>query len=59
MRTELRTWRLTCDKCKKSVIVQAYLFERPKGWGDRSVGPCGLTNYYRDEDLCPKCAPGR
>lgn len=29
----------------------------PKGFRTFSVGPCGLTDYFRNEHVCPECAP--
>jgi hypothetical protein len=28
----------------------------PTGWTAHEVGPCGMTDHYREEHLCPKCS---
>ncbi len=58
MITELKTFEITCDCCGTSVETRASRESRvkyPEGWEIISVGPCGLTDYYRNELRCPKC----
>lgn len=56
-RRDLRSSRYMCDICHKlgPIVHSEYYPGPPKGWGGRTLHNCGLTNYTRDEDLCPKC----
>jgi hypothetical protein len=49
---KLRTYERRCDKCDKRERTEATGSAPllPIGWTRRSIGPCGLTNYYRDEE---------
>jgi hypothetical protein len=54
---ELRKFVFWCDMCKVQEIIEDIREpDLPKGWIYRSVGPCGLTNYYKKVEVCPKCA---
>jgi hypothetical protein len=55
---KLRTYERRCDKCDKRERTEATGSAPllPIGWTRRSIGPCGLTNYYRDEEWCPECS---
>lgn len=53
---EKKTFEISCERCGKTVTVQSVSTpDLPKGWKTVSVGPCGMTNYYRDEIRCIKC----
>lgn len=55
MNFEVKTYKYICDKCKKEAVVHAMYNILPIGWTTEEVGPCGLTDYYRDEDICTSC----
>jgi hypothetical protein len=48
-----------CDQCSARLRVEIsssmgrFL---PTGWTAHEVGPCGMTDHYREEHLCPKCS---
>lgn len=58
--TELKTFRLRCDACRKlgptiHVYISPEATDVPEDWGFRTLGDCGLTGYTRHEILCPEC----
>lgn len=57
MITELKTFKVCCDMCKKTEIVCSTWSwaDLPKGWGTSKVHDCGLTGYTKTDDLCPEC----
>lgn len=55
MPSEIKKWQFRCACCNTTAFVEGPYAELPKGWRYVKVGPCGLTNYYRDEERCPKC----
>lgn len=60
MVTELKTFRVTCDFCKESAIIQGvgiqgFPIGLPAGWESRLSGGWGKTDYTKTEHLCPKC----
>ena len=50
MRTEVKTYIIRCDGCHKTMASKDKLFLF-------RVGPCGLTDYFRTEEVCGICAP--
>lgn len=58
---EVKTFRLRCDRCRRLCDGKSFTATKygdplpPKGWKMVSVGPCGLTNYFRNEIHCPQC----
>lgn len=54
---EIKTFEIVCNQCHATETFTGLYGpnDKPKDWGIREVGPCGLTNYFRKEDLCPKC----
>jgi len=60
MIVEIKVWEIRCDFCpSKHTETSAYKPSAPEGWGYVKVGPCGLTDYYRDELACPECLAKR
>lgn len=55
MKQEVQTIQITCDRCRTTVIYTPLIDDKPDGWKVISVGPCGMTDYYRNEDRCPAC----
>jgi len=57
MRTEVKTFKVKCDRCECTEITLAkHDYEAlPKGWGTVTSGGWGSTDYTRTEDLCPIC----
>jgi len=57
VRTEIRTFEVTCDQCKASAIVYSKRSpcDLPNGWDTEIVHNCGLTNYDKEIDLCEMC----
>lgn len=57
--TELKTYRLYCDACRKlGPTIHVRIGENkqiPEDWGPRTLSGCGLTGYTRHEILCPEC----
>jgi hypothetical protein len=58
---EMKTFAFVCDVCRRhSDPVTACSTpsprEAPEGWEEILVGPCGATNYYRNDLFCPSCA---
>lgn len=53
---ELKTVEYSCDfGCGTKVVASSFGGDLPQGWGTVKVGPCGITNYYRDDLACPTC----
>lgn len=52
---KVRFIKHTCDEwgCKKSLVTED--MGLPRGWGCREVHGCGMTNYNREDILCPSC----
>jgi hypothetical protein len=49
-------WRAECDLCGfLEAIANTTTPDPPDGWVMKEVGPCGHTNYFRDELRCPAC----
>jgi hypothetical protein len=55
---EIKVFELTCSGCR----TVATEFARSEGdavaklgWAYREVNNCGMTNYSRDDHMCPKC----
>ncbi len=55
MPSEIKKWQFKCTVCGATAVIKGPYAEKPKGWGYAKVGPRGLTDYYRDEERCPKC----
>ena len=58
MRTEMHTFKVSCDNCHDAVMVSSnssYGCSLPEGWTSGATHDCGLTGYTRWDDLCPKC----
>lgn len=54
---ELKTLRVTCDRCGKTKVYSSTtVYLPPDGWKTIQIGPCGMTDYYRVGHLCPSCA---
>ena len=52
---EIKIYELSCDNncgVKLPTTDENYI---PQGWQEATVGPCGLTNYYKQVLLCPAC----
>lgn len=49
MQREIKQYEYFCDCCHKKVSGLDKLPHTVK------VGPCGLTDYFRDEDWCTSC----
>ena len=56
---ELKTFEYRCDFCGETKVSQSFRQEHPSGWGLIEVGPCGLTDYYRNDLACEKCLAER
>ncbi len=54
--TELRTFRIRCDRCSTAIIVHDTGLRLPDGWTRVQTHGWGATNYSRDEEYCPKCS---
>lgn len=53
---KLNKFVFRCDTCNVEKIIESTMKpDLPKGWAYREVGPCGLTNYYKNVEICPKC----
>lgn len=56
MISQIKTWRINCDRCQVEIIVHGIFSPSlPSGWGTRQVGGFGLTGYTKTEELCPRC----
>lgn len=53
--TTIREFEWKCDHCQRVEKVKGVKNKRPQGWTVQSVGPCGMTDYFRDEDWCDLC----
>lgn len=57
MSAELKLYEIKCGRCQTCEhILSVHKPSLPEGWTTESVGPCGLTDYYRDEPRCPTCS---
>lgn len=59
MITEVKTFRIKCDRCAAYVDVKHFHSgdpELPDGWKRVRSHGWGSTNYSRDEELCSVCA---
>jgi hypothetical protein len=52
---EIKTFEIECSDCHSKETFHGTKYDKPSGWGVVTVGPCGMTDYYRGEDLCPDC----
>lgn len=52
---ELKQYEIVCDHCGKARVESRDPYLVPDGWSHQSVGPCGLTDYYREELWCRTC----
>jgi hypothetical protein len=52
---EVKTFKVTCDRCRAEVIVHGVRCELPKDWGTETSSGWGMTDYTRTEELCPLC----
>ncbi len=61
MRTEVKTFIVTCDRCKKTEIVTSKWShcDLPEGWDTEDVHDCGSTGYTRTDDICSDCLKKR
>lgn len=58
MITQLKTYRLTCERCGMSIVLAGTSQpDLPSGWTRQDEHGCGLTGYTRTLDLCPACDP--
>lgn len=55
MKQELKVYKFTCYMCHVSIIITGRPGEKPPGWEVTQVGPCGMTNYFKDEEVCKDC----
>lgn len=56
---ELKTFEVTCDRCRKSVTVMASRDHQAREkvkFEQVAVHGCGMTDYTRYDDVCPECA---
>ena len=55
---ELRTYRISCDRCGTSIVLQDTSRPvLPAAWVTEEMHDCGLTGYTSALDLCPACDP--
>ncbi len=55
MYTEVKQYKVRCDCClAESETLNSKRI--PRGWTQKEVGPCGMTNYFRTENYCFKCS---
>lgn len=55
--TEVRTWMVDCDRCRRSMgtVTAEHAPSPPKGWEYEAQHDCGLTGYTRKILLCESC----
>lgn len=56
MIVQLKTFKVSCDRCKESVIVQDSCYpDLPTGWSRKEVHDCGMTGYTDEREYCQAC----